>query len=92
MRSGRLAKRRLGAGGYACAAFLLAALLLRRLRIRCNVLHLMEARLEFISPAVGCIIALAQGEQIQWGLGTKRERKYKTKILLYMLAYLFLVL
>ena len=38
MRSGRLAKRRLGAGGYACAAFLLAALLLRRLRIGCNVL------------------------------------------------------
>ena len=37
-RSGRLAKRRLEAGGYTCAAFLLAALLLRRLRIGCNVL------------------------------------------------------
>ena len=38
MRSGRLAKRRFEAGGYASAAFLLAALRLRRLRIECNVL------------------------------------------------------
>jgi len=38
------------------------------------LLHLMEARLEFISPAAGCIIALARRRRMQRGRGQRRRR------------------